>query len=161
MIVQGMILYYGIRQAGIEISPLTAGTLVMMLNTGAYMAETVRSGIGSIAAGQREGAISMGVSHTKTMFFVILPQAIQNILPEMSNTFLSNLKMTSVLNVIGVSELFYIAKTVGGTYYKYFEAYLVIALIYLVLCFLFSRLSMVVEKVAEGREEYTLASEYM
>ncbi len=161
MIVQGMIIYYGLRQGGIEISSIAAGTLVMMLNTGAYMAETVRGGINAIASGQREGALAMGVSRTGTMLHVILPQAIKNIIPEMCNTFLTNLKMTSVLNVIGVSELFYMAKTAGGTYYKYFEAYLAIALIYLVLCFVSSRLIALLEKKLQGKSDYVLASEYM
>ena len=83
------------------------------------MAETVRGGIGSIDLGQREGAWAMGMSPMKTMFYIVLPQAFQNIIPEMANTFLTNLKMTSVLNVIAVQELFMAAKTVGGNYYKY------------------------------------------
>lgn len=161
MIVQGMIIYYGLRQAGVSISSVTAGLLVMLLNTGAYMSETVRSGIGAINPGQREGALAMGLSGTGAMIHVILPQAIRNIIPEMCNTFLTNLKMTSVLNVIGVSELFYMAKTAGGTYYKYFEAYLAIAVIYFVLCFVFSRLIALLEKLLRGRGDYVLAAEYM
>lgn len=140
MIVQGMIVYYGLRQAGVEITSISAGILVTVLNTGAYMSETVRGGIKSIDVGQREGALALGMSPLSAMFQVILPQAFRNIIPEMGNMFLTNLKMTSVLNVIGVSELFMMAKTAGGTYYKYFEAYLVIAVIYLVLCFVFNRL---------------------
>ena len=76
----------------------------------------------------------------------MLPQAFRNILPEMANTFLTNLKMTSVLNVIAVQELFMAAKTAGANYYKYYEAYLVIAVIYFVLCFVFGRLFLLIEK---------------
>ncbi len=161
MIVQGMIIYYGLRQANIEITSVTAGILVTVLNTGAYMSETVRAGIKSIDTGQREGALAMGMSPLGAMFYVILPQAFRNIIPEMANTFLTNLKMTSVLNVIGVSELFMMAKTAGGTYYKYFEAYLVIAVIYLVLCFVFSRLFLFIERKMAGKSDYILAAEYM
>ncbi|MCD7730202.1 MAG: amino acid ABC transporter permease [Oscillospiraceae bacterium] len=161
MIVQGMIVYYGLRQAGVEIGPIFAGILVTVLNTGAYMAETVRAGIKSIDRGQKEGAWSLGMSPLLTMFKVVLPQAFKNIIPEMANTFLTNLKMTSVLNVIGVSELFLVAKTAGGTYYKYFEAYLVIAVIYLVLCFVFTRLFTFIEKKIAGKKDYVLAVEYM
>lgn len=161
MIVQGMILYYGLLQAGVNISSVAAGILVTVLNTGAYMSETVRGGIKSIDPGQREGALAMGMSPARTMFTVILPQTLRVILPEMANMFLTNLKMTSVLNVIGVSELFMMAKTAGGTYYKYYEAYLVIAVIYLVLCFLFNRLFLLLEKRLAIREGYTLAAEYM
>lgn len=161
MIVQGMIIYYGLRQANVEITSVTAGILVTILNTGSYMSETVRAGIKSVDAGQREGALAMGMSSLGAMFHVILPQAFRNIIPEMANTFLTNLKMTSVLNVIGVSELFMVAKTAGGTYYKYFESYLVIAVIYLLLCFLFNRLFLLIEKKMAGKADYVLAAEYM
>ncbi len=161
MIVQGMIIYYGLLQAGINIASVTAGVLVTILNTGAYMSETVRAGIKSIDTGQKEGALAIGMSPLKTMLIIILPQALRNILPEMTNTFLTNLKMTSVLNVIGVSELFMMAKTAGGTYYKYYEAYLVIALIYLVLCFVFNRVFLLLEKRMSQKKDYALAVEYM
>lgn len=161
MIVQAMVLYYGLRQANTGITPLVAGVLVTVLNTGAYMAETVRGGIGSIDQGQREGAWAMGMSPMKTMLYIVLPQAFKNIIPEMANTFLTNLKMTSVLNVIAVQELFMAAKTVGGNYYKYFESYLVIAVIYFVLCFIFNRLFAVMEKRLKGTDDYVLAVEYM
>lgn len=162
MIVQAMIVYFGIKmQAHINITPLNAGILVTILNTGAYMAETVRGGIGSIDLGQREGAWAMGMSPMKTMLYIVLPQAFKNIIPEMANTFLTNLKMTSVLNVIAIQELFMAAKTVGGNYYKYFESYLVIAVIYFVLCFVFNRVFLFMEKKMQGKNDYALAVEYM
>ena len=161
MIVQAMIIYYGVRQAGLEMTPVVAGIVVTVLNTGAYMAETVRGGIGSIDTGQREGALSMGMSPMKTMLYVVLPQAFQNVMPEMANTFLTNLKMTSVLNVIAVQELFMAAKTVGGNYYKYFESYLVIAVIYFVLCFAFNQVFLLVERHMRDTDDYALAVEYL
>ena len=161
MIVQAMIIYYGIRQLGVNMQPVFAGILVTLLNTGAYMAETVRGGIGSIDLGQREGAWAMGMSPMKTMIYIVLPQAFKNIIPEMANTFLTNLKMTSVLNVIAVQELFMAAKTVGGNYYKYFESYLVIAVIYFVLCFVFNKIFNLMEKKLKGKKDYVLAVEYM
>ena len=162
MIVQAMIVYFGIRQMGFEnLTPVFARIVVTVLNTGAYMGETVRAGIGSIDLGQREGAWAMGISPFKTMLYVVLPQAFRNIIPEMANTFLTNLKMTSVLNVIAVQELFMAAKTVGGNYYKYFESYLVIAVIYFVLCFVFDKLFKLIEKKMQGKTDYALAIEYM
>ncbi len=161
MIVQAMIIFYGLRQAGVEIGILAAGVLVTVLNTGAYMSETVRAGINSIDNGQREGALALGMSPMKAMFHVVLPQAFKNIIPEMANMFLTNLKMTSVLNVIGLSELFMTAKTVGANYYKYFESYLIIAVIYFVLCFVFNRLFLLLEKRLEPKKDYVLAVEYM
>lgn len=161
MIVQAMIIYYGLRQGGVQVDPVPAGILVMVLNTGAYMAETVRGGIKSIDIGQREGALALGMSPTMTMICIVLPQAFKNIIPEMANNFLTNLKMTSVLNVIGVKELFLQAKTAGGTYYKYLESYLVIALIYFLLCFVFNRIFLLVEKRMAVKKDFSLAVEYM
>lgn len=161
MIVQAMIIYFGLRQGGIQIDPISAGILVTVMNTGAYMAETVRAGIKSIDIGQREGALALGMSPISAMMNIILPQAFKNIVPEMANTFLTNLKMTSVLNVIGVKELFLQAKTAGGTYYKYLESYLVIAVIYFVLCFVFNRIFLLIEKKMAGKKDYVLAVEYM
>ncbi len=161
MIVQAMIIYYGLRQSGVEITSLYAGILVTLLNTGAYMSETVRGGIKAINIGQREGAYAMGMSPIATMFYVVLPQVFKNVIPEMCNMFLTNLKMTSVLNVIGVSELFLTAKTVAGNYYKYYEAYLTIGVIYFVLCFIFNRLIILIEKKLEGNKDYALAVEYL
>ncbi len=161
MIVQAMIIYYGLKQAGMDMTPVFAGILCTLLNTGAYMAETVRGGIGSIEIGQREGAWAMGMSAFQTMLYIVLPQAFKNIIPEMANTFLTNLKMTSVLNVIAVQELFMAAKTVGGNYYKYFEAYLVIAVIYFVLCFVFNRLFLFLEKRMQDKNDYVIAVEFL
>ena len=161
MIVQAMIVYFGLRQMGFAVSAISAGILVTLLNTGAYMSETVRAGIKSIDAGQREGALALGMSPISAMFNIILPQAFKNIVPEMANTFLTNLKMTSVLNVIGVQELFLMAKTAGGTYYRYLESYLVIAAIYLVLCFVFNRIFLLIEKKMTQQKNYGLAVEYM
>lgn len=161
MIVQAMVIYYGIRLAGGSISPIPAGILVTFLNTGAYMAETVRAGIKSIDVGQREGALALGMSLLKAMVVVIIPQAFRNIIPEMANMFLTNLKMTSVLNVIGVSELFLVAKTTGAIYYRYFEAYLLIAVIFFVLCFIFNRLFLILEKKLAAKKDYVLAVEYI
>ena len=161
MIVQGMVIYYGLRQNDIMISTFAAGVLVTVLNTGAYMGETVRGGINSVDPGQEEGALAMGMSHFGAMIHVILPQALKNVIPEMGNTFVNNLKMTSVLNVIGVSELFLAAKTAGGTYYKYYESYIVISVIYFVFCFVFNRIVALIEKKLKGREDYELATEYL
>ena len=125
------------------------------------MAEAFRSGLETVAAIQTESALSLGMNRLQVMRYVVLPQAFKNIIPEMANTFLTNLKMTSVLNVIAVQELFMAAKTVGGNYYKYFESYLVIAVIYFVLCFVFDKIFKFIEKKMQGKTDYALAIEYM
>ena len=161
VLLQMCFLYYALAFSGHSPGIIVTGILALGIYTGAYMAETVRAGIGSIDIGQREGAWAMGMSPMKTMLYIVLPQAFKNIIPEMANTFLTNLKMTSVLNVIAVQELFMAAKTVGGNYYKYFESYLVIALIYFVLCFFFNKIFNLLEKKLKGKNDYALAVEYM
>ena len=161
MMVQAMVFYYGLKSVGIDISPFVASLIILMLNTGAYMAETVRGGIISIDNGQLEGGFALGMSHTKTMFAVILPQAFRNIVPEMVNQFLSNLKMTSVLNVIGVYELYFATKTAAGIYFRYFESYIICAIFYFIICTIFTKLLKILEKKAFEQKDYELAVEYM
>lgn len=158
MIVQAMVIYYGSLQAlNINIDPFTAGIIVITLNTGAYMAETVRGGIQSVEPGQMEGAKALGMSHFTTMLNVVLPQAFRNIVPQMGNTFISNIKDTSVLNIISVSELFFATKSVSGTTYKYFESYIITAAIYLVLTIFFNFLFKVLEKRLNSEKSYEMA----
>ncbi len=160
MMVQAMVIYYGLKTSGVNISPFAASIVVLTLNTGAYMAETVRGGIISVDKGQLEGGFAMGMSHTLTMFTVVLPQAFRNIIPEMVNMFLTNLKMTSELNVIGVAELYFTTKTAAGTYYRYFESYIICAIIYLILCTIFTKALSTIEKKAFAPKDYELAVEY-
>lgn len=157
MIVQAMVIYYGSLQAfNLDLSSFTAAVIVVCLNTGAYMAETVRGGILSVEPGQQEGAKALGMSHFITMLTIVLPQAFRNILPQMGNTFISNIKDTSVLNIISVTELFFTTKTVAGSYYKYFEAYTITACIYLMLTIVFNILFHIIEKVMTPKQEYKL-----
>ena len=161
MMVQAMVFYYGLKSVHIDISPFLASLIVLMLNTGAYMAETVRGGIISIDKGQLEGGYALGMNYTKTMFIVILPQAFRNIVPEMINQFLTNLKMTSVLNVIGVYELYFATKSAAGIYYRYFESYIICAIFYYIVCTVFTKILETVEKNAFKQKNYELAVEYM
>lgn len=161
MMVQAMVVYYGLKQNGVNITPFTAAAVVIMLNTGAYMAETVRGGILSIDKGQFEGGKALGMSHFTIMFSVVLPQAFRNIIPEMGNLFITNLKMTSVLNVIGIAELYFATKTAANTYYRYFESFLITGAIYFILCAITSKLLNLLEKRLEDKNEYELAAEYI
>lgn len=131
----------------LDMPSLGAGVLVLSLNTGAYMAESVRGAIGGIDPGQMEGGQAIGMSYIQIMFHVIIPQALRNLIPQIGNTFVSAIKDTSVLNVISVTELYFIARTVSGTYYKFFETYCIICVIYLVLTFVTSRLVRLIEKL--------------
>lgn len=157
MIVQSMVIYYGLQmQWGIRMNPLVAGIVIVSINTGAYMAELVRGGIISVDPGQTEGAQSIGMNHAQTMLYVILPQAIRNIMPSIGNEFIINIKDSSVLNVIAVSELFFVAKSAAGTYLRYFESFFIIAVIYLCLTFTISRLLRLVERRMDGDDSFVI-----
>ena len=157
MIVQSMVIFYGLSSAfGINLPHLLAGYIIVSINTGAYLAEIVRGGIQSVDPGQKEAALAIGMTYGQTMIHVVLPQAIRNILPALGNEFVVNIKDSSVLNVISVTELFFQAKSAAGTFYKYFEVYFIIAVIYLVLTFTITRVLCFLEKKMDGPNNYMI-----
>ena len=157
MIVQAMVIYYGCAQAlHINMPYLLAAFVIVSINTGAYLSEIIRGGIQSVDPGQKEAAVAIGMTHWQTMLHVILPQAIRNVLPALGNEFIVNIKDTSVLNVISVTELFFISKSAAGTYFKYFEVFFITSVIYFVMTFAFTRLLRWVEKKMDGPENYRI-----
>lgn len=157
MMVQAMVIYYGSAQAwGIDLNPFISGILVLSLNTGAYMAESVRGAITGIDPGQLEGAYAIGFTHVQAMLRVVIPQAFRNLIPQIGNTFISAIKDTSVLNVISVTELYFIGRGVSSAYYRFFETYFIISMIYLFLTFVTSRLLGIMEKHLDGAKDYEL-----
>lgn len=159
MMVQSMFIYYGSAVLfGLNMDMWFAAYFIVSINTGAYMAETVRGGILSIPDGQTEGAKAIGMSHFQTMLYVILPQALRNIMPQIGNNLIINIKDTCVLSVIGTVELFFATKSVAGTYYTYFEAYTITMLMYLCMTVFFSKLLRIVENKLNGPEDYSLST---
>lgn len=158
MMVQAMFIYYGFAKLGFNMGMWPAAFLIVSINTGAYMAETVRGGILSIDPGQTEGAKAIGMTHVQTMLNVILPQAMRNIMPQIGNNFIINIKDTCVLSVIGTVELFFASKSVAGTYYVYFETFTITMIIYLVMTIFFSRLLRYFENKMDGPDSYDLAT---
>lgn len=158
MMVQAMVIYWGYAFAtgGKSLPLIGAGMIIVSINTGAYMSEIVRGGILSIDRGQTEGAVSIGLSHFQTMVHVILPQVLRNILPSVSNEFVINIKDTSVLNVIGVTELYFYAGVIKRQNYQTFQTYLVICVIYFILTFSITRLLRLCEKWLSGSKNYTI-----
>ena len=156
MIVQAVVIYYGAQYAGVYMDTTFAAIFIISINTGAYMAEIIRGGIVSVDKGQFEAAHAIGMTHWQTMTTVVLPQAIRNILPSVGNEFIVNIKDSSVLNVISVSELFFQAKSAAGAYYRYFEVYFIIACIYLVLTLSVSRILVWVERRMDGPDNYVI-----
>ena len=158
MMVQSMVIYWGYAYAtgGNTLPLVPSGILIVSINTGAYMAEIVRGGIISVDRGQFEGAMSIGMTHSQTMFKVIIPQVMRNILPSVSNEFVINIKDTSVLNVIGVTELYYFAGIIKRQNFQTFQTYLVVCVLYFILTFAVTRLLRFAEKKLNGKDSYTI-----
>lgn len=160
MVLQSVFIYYGLpyfSDNALRFDNIwAAAILIVSINTGAYMAEIVRGGIISIDRGQFEGAMSIGMTHAQTMFKVIIPQVMRNILPSVSNEFVINIKDTSVLNVIGVTELYYFAGIIKRQNFQTFQTYFVICILYFILTFTITRLLRWVERKLDGNENYTI-----
>jgi putative lysine transport system permease protein len=162
MIVQAMVIFYGSAQAfGIDMDRIWAAIFIVSINTGAYMSEIVRGGIVSIDKGQFEAAQAIGMNHFQTMINVVLPQAIRNILPATGNEFVINIKDTSVLNVIAVSELFFQTKSIAGNNFRYFESFFVACILYFIMTFTVTRILRFIERKLDGPDNYTMLGNQM
>lgn len=159
MIVQAMVIYYGSALAfEIDIDRIAAALFIVSINTGAYMSEIVRGGIISVDKGQFEAAQAIGMNHFQTMTNVVLPQVVRNILPATGNEFVINIKDTSVLNVISVSELFFQTKTVAGNNFRYFETFFITCILYFVMTFTITRILRYIEVKLDGPDNYMIMS---
>ncbi len=157
MIVQAMVIYYGSALAfGIDMSATFAALLIVSINTGAYTAEIVRGGIISIDKGQFEAAQAIGMNHIKTMINVVLPQVLRNILPALGNEFVINIKDTSVLNVISVTELYFQTSSVASNMYSFFEPFSVACVIYLIMTLTVTRILRFLERKLDGPDSYNV-----
>lgn len=164
MMVQALVFKYFCSGIGINWNDLTpsgeissifngrlyAGLIVITLNTAAYMGEIVRSGLNGVDVGQIEGARSLGMSSARTSFSIILPQALRNALPTIGNELIVNIKDSSVLNVIAVTELYYRMVLIAGREFAYLECYVILAIIYLILTLLSSGALKLAEKKLDG-----------
>ena len=158
MMVQSMVIYWGYAFAtgGKTLDLTLSAIMIISINTGAYMTEIVRGGIISIDKGQFEAASAIGMNHTQTMTRIIIPQVIRNILPSTSNEFLNNIKDSSVLNVIGATELFFNGGLIGRKKYMIFQSYLVVSVIYLCITLIVTNILRKFEKVLEGNEDFLI-----
>ncbi|SHH34005.1 amino acid ABC transporter permease [Clostridium grantii] len=162
MIVQAMVIYYGSAIAfGINMNKMYAAIFIVSINTGAYMSEIVRGGIVSIDKGQFEAAHAIGMNHIQTMINVVLPQVVRNILPATGNEFVINIKDTSVLNVIAVSELYFQTKSIAGNNFRFFESFFVASILYFIMTFSVTRLLRYFERKMDGPTDYIMYSNQM
>lgn len=160
MILQAVFIFFGLpyfTNNAMQFSSMWGvSILVVSINTGAYMAESVRGGIISVDPGQTEGAKAIGMTHFQTMLYVILPQAARNILPQIGNNFIINIKDTSVMFIIGFTEFFATHKAVVGATYKYFPSAATEMIGYLCMTLIASFLLRLLEKKMDGSNSYDL-----
>ena len=160
MVLQAVFIYYGLPYfSGNALrfdSVWAAAILVVSVNTGAYMAESVRGGIISIDPGQTEGAKAIGMTHVQTMVSVIMPQALRNIMPQIGNNFIINVKDTSVMFIITFTEFFAAHRYIVGVNNKYFPSAVIEMIGYLTMTLAASFLLRLLERHLDGDDSYEL-----
>ena len=163
MVLQAVFLYYGLpyfTNNSVKFTSVWAAAIVVVsINTGAYMAESVRGGIISVDPGQTEGAKAIGMTHVQTMINVILPQALRNIMPQIGNNFIINVKDTSVMFIIGFPDFFAAHRAAVGASYLYFPSATVEMVGYLTMTLVASLLLRWAEKRMDGDSSYELVQE--
>ena len=160
MVLQAVFVYYGLpyfTDGGLRFDNIwAAAILVVSINTGAYMAESVRGGIISIDPGQTEGAKAIGMTHVQTMVSVIMPQALRNIMPQIGNNFIINVKDTSVMFIISFTEFFAAHKYITGVNNMYFPSAVIEMVGYLTMTLIASLILRLVERRMDGPDSYEL-----
>ena len=162
LMVQLMFIFYGLPMIGIDFpevsfipnfSRFLAGIFAMSINSAAYVAEIIRSGIQAVDIGQTEAARSLGFKQGETLRMVVLPQAIRNILPALANEFVTVIKESSIVSIIGISDLMYQANGIMAGTYVYLETLAVTAIVYFIMTFTTSRLIALAERrMANGKK---------
>lgn len=145
-LIQVFIIYFGLPQLGINPSPFMAGVIALGLNSGAYVAEIIRSGLLAIPNGQFESSQALGMSHPETMVRIVLPQVFRIILPPLTNEAIAALKNTSLLSTITVVDLTLYAQTIISTTFRPFQFFIATAVIYLILTTMLTQLSSWMER---------------
>ena len=163
MILQAVFIYYGLPYfTGTLVkwpSVFVAALFVVSINTGAYMAESVRGGFLSIDPGQTEGAKAIGMTHVQTMLYVIIPQALRVLLPQIGNNLIINIKDTSVMFIISYGELFSVHRAAVGATYLYFPSAAIEMVAYLTMTLIASLILRWMEKRMDGSDNYDLVNE--
>nr|WP_274380224.1 amino acid ABC transporter permease [Staphylococcus saccharolyticus] len=146
MLVQAFIVFFSTTAAlGLDVSALICGTIVLVINSSAYIAEIIRAGINAVGKGQTKAARSLGLNYSQTMKAVVMPQAVKNILPALGNEFVTLIKESSIVSTIGVGEIIFNAQVVQGISFDPFTPLLIAAILYFILTFALSLLMSYVE----------------
>ncbi len=151
LLVQVLLIYSFVQMPvtlfiGIDLSSFIPGMLALLINSSAYVSEVIRGGILSVDRGQKEAALSLGLSDAQTMKRIVLPQAIKNIIPALGNEFVTMIKETSIFMYLGIAELMYSAVIVRSQTYLVKEAYIIVAILYFALIFPTSKLMAYIER---------------
>lgn len=147
MMVQLLIIHYGFSQLfGVNFTPIQSGAITLSINSSAYLAEIFRAGIQGVDRGQGEAARSLGMTQGMSLRFIIIPQAIKSVLPAIGNEFITIIKESSIVSIIGVTELIFQSGSVVGITYNGMTPYLIVAVIYFILTFTLSRILGVFER---------------
>lgn len=145
LLIQILFIYFGLGMF-FNLSPIVASVAALAFFSGAYITEIIRAGIQSIHKGQREAALSLGMTELQVMVLVVLPQAIRRILPPLAGQFISLIKDSSLVSVIAVTDLTYVAKNIVTTTFRAFEVWLAISVFYFLLSFALSQAVRILEK---------------
>ncbi|QGY33317.1 amino acid ABC transporter permease (plasmid) [Pantoea cypripedii] len=145
LLVQVLIIYLALPQAGIILDAFTSGILALSLNYGAYMAETVRSGVLAVPAGQIEAGLAIGLGRKKITLYIVIPQALRIIIPPLGSLFISMLKDSSLVSLLGLWELNFLAQSYGRSTYHYMEMLLTAAAIYWLMSIVFEMIQVRLE----------------
>jgi arginine/lysine/histidine transport system permease protein len=156
LLVQLYIIFYGLPMIGVrfpdipalgsEFPSFVAGIITLSINSGAYVAEIIRAGIQAIDKGQMEAARSLGMNHNMAMRHIIIPQAFKNVLPALGNEFITVIKESSIVSIIGIHELMYNAETIRGNTFQPFAPLVVAAIVYFIMTFTLSKLLGIAER---------------
>ena len=146
MLVQLFLIHYGLPEFGISLSPIQSGAITLTINSSAYLAEIFRAGIQGVDRGQMEAARSLGMKQGMTMRYIILPQALKNVLPAIGNEFITIIKESSIVSMIGVADLLFQARTITTITYEGLNPLVVIAIMYFILTFTLSKLLGILER---------------
>ncbi|WP_150271549.1 amino acid ABC transporter permease [Paenibacillus tepidiphilus] len=146
MLVQLFLIHYGLVEFGLEFTPMQSGAITLTINSSAYLAEIFRAGIQGVDRGQTEAARSLGMRQGMTMRYIVLPQALKNVLPAIGNEFITIIKESSIVSMIGVADLLFQARTITTITYDGLTPLVVIAVMYFVLTFTLSKLLGLVER---------------
>lgn len=146
LMVQLFIIYFGLPSVGIEFPKFLAGAIALSLNSAAYLAEIFRGGIQAIDKGQLEAARSLGMSHGMAMRYIILPQAFKQVLPSIGNEFIVIIKESSIVSLVGITDIMYQEEVVRGSTYAAMQPLIIAAALYFILTFTLSKILGIAER---------------